>query len=120
MLTTAWATLTFEEAKAHQDALRNDPAFDPTFDQLIDATGVVSVEISLEQAKLLARQIFFAPTAKRAFVATQPAIFALGRFMETHHELAAGRDQTNVFRDMESALAWLQRGEVSRTGRTSL
>ena len=105
--TTASGVVTYEEAKSHQDALINDPRFNPTYDQLIDALGVTSIGFSLAQAQALARQLIFSRSSRRAAVAKGPSVFAMLRFMETHHELASGVDQTNVFRDMESALLWL-------------
>ena len=113
VLTTAWGVLTYEEAKTHQDALFNDPDFDRSYDQIIDAQGVTSIAFSLDEAKALARRPMFSHSSRRAVVAQAPSVFATFRFMETHHELASGVDQTNVFRDSESALIWLGKDPFS-------
>jgi hypothetical protein len=103
--------------KAHQNQLASDPNFDSTFDQLIDATAVTTMDASMDQAKITAQRQFFSPTSRRAFVATDPSIFGMGRFMEAYHDMGQQRERASVFRDRESALKWLNLKDDSAAGR---
>jgi hypothetical protein len=46
IITTGWGRVTFDEMKAHQERLLNDPDFDPQFNQLVDGTAVTALEAS--------------------------------------------------------------------------
>jgi hypothetical protein len=69
VITTAWDRVTFEEARAHQVI--------PVFNQLLDGTGITALQVSTEEAKLLARNSPpFSPSSRRAWVAATPFLFA--------------------------------------------
>jgi hypothetical protein len=77
VITTAWDRVTFEEARAHQEQLKRDPEFIPVFNQLLDGTGITALQVSTEEAKLLARNSPpFSPSSRRAWVAATPFLFA--------------------------------------------
>jgi len=104
VISTARDRVTFAEIKAHQDQLLQDSEFDPEFNQLIDTTAVTVLDVSVEEAKTLARRRMFSQTSRRAFLAVSPSIFGMGRLMEVyHHE----QSQIYVFYDLRSALKWL-------------
>ena len=106
--TIGYEHVTLADVKAHEEQLASDPAFNAEFNQLIDATAVTSWDVSVEDTKLIARQTFFSPTSRRAFVATNPAIFGMGRLMAAHHEMATrNEEQVCVFYELEQALRWL-------------
>ena len=107
VITTAWDRLTFPEAKAHQDQLAADPAFNPQFNQLIDAIEVTHLEISADQAKTLASRVIYSVESRRAFVATNPTVFGIARLMGAHDEIARAADRANVFSTRRAALRWL-------------
>jgi hypothetical protein len=102
-----WGHLRFDDFRSQQQALINDPDFDPSFNQLVDVSQATSVEMSAEEAKTIARRGIFARTSRRAVIATDPDIFGMGRMMDVYHAMATGRDQVRVFYDRESALQWL-------------
>ena len=102
--------MTFDDAKAHQDRLLVDPDFDASFDQLIDATTATRFDISAHEARILAERRIVSRESRRAFVATEPHIFGLGRMMEIYHEHLGN---AQVFDSMDEALKWLGR-EVQR------
>jgi hypothetical protein len=104
IVTTAEGWLMFDDIKGHQDRLLVDPDFDASFDQLIDMTGVTTLDISAQEARFLAERRIFSPESRRVFVATKPHIFGLGRMMQIYYErLGAGQ----VFSSMDEALKWL-------------
>ena len=112
IMTQSRDRVTFAEAKAHQDQLRSDPAFNPDFDQLIDPTAVTVLDVSSDEASELAGAVFFSPAAKRALAATRPAIFGMLQLMETWHHLANGGANICVFYDRAAALKWLGHSSV--------
>jgi hypothetical protein len=108
VITTASDRVTFAEAKAHQDQLKNNPDFQPEFDQLIDATAVTGFDISTEEAKSLCRTSpLFSSSSRRAWVAPNPLLFGMGRLIETYREIEGGGEQFRVFYNRSEALTWL-------------
>jgi hypothetical protein len=108
ILTTAQWRVTFDEIRDHQDRLLADPDFDARFDQLIDTTAATKFEISAKEARTLAKRRIFSPESRRAFVATDPHIFGLGRMMEIYREGLEYAD-VEVFASIDEALKWLER-----------
>ncbi|HUB80500.1 MAG TPA: hypothetical protein VMB03_16965 [Bryobacteraceae bacterium] len=96
--------VTFAEARDHQDRLLNDPDFDETFNQLLDATQADTLDLTAEEARIIASRQVVANTSRRAFVATDASVFGMGRMMEAYH---GSKSKTQVFYSLEAALAWL-------------
>jgi len=99
--------LTWEEIKARQDETKTDPSFDPTFNQIVDLRSVTAILMSGDQARMLARRQIFSHESRRAFVATNPSIFGMGRMWEIYTEFSKTPSQIRVFADLPSALKWL-------------
>jgi hypothetical protein len=110
IVTTAEGCVMFDDCKDHQDRLLADPDFDVTFDQLIDTTPATKFDISAAEARILAERRVFSPDSRRAFVATKPHIYGLGRMMAIYHEDLAYA-HAHVFYSMDEALKWLEREE---------
>jgi len=108
ILTTAEGRVVFDDIKEHQDRMLGDPDFDMNFDQLIDTTAATTVDISADEARVLASRRIVSPDSRRAFVAIQPHIFGLGRMMASYHEPLA---HAQVFDSMYEAVKWIQREE---------
>jgi hypothetical protein len=111
--TTAEGRVTFDDIKGHQNRLLTDPDFDATFDQLIDMTAATKFEISADDARTLAKRCIFSAESRRAFVATEPHIFGLGRMMEIYREGQRYAD-VHVFYTMEEAVKWLESAEIEK------
>jgi len=108
VITTASGRVTFAEARAHQERLRNDPDFRPEFNQFLDATAVTALDISNEEAKTIgSNSPHFASASRRAWVAASPFLFGIGRMIAVYREMAGGTEQFRVFNDREQALKWL-------------
>jgi hypothetical protein len=103
-------SVTFDEIRNHQDQLLRDPDFDPAFNQLIDVTTATRFDLSTDEAREAARRKIMSSASRRAFVASQTAIYGFGRLMEAHAEQHA---QIRVFYDRDSALKWLAVNEDS-------
>jgi hypothetical protein len=117
VLTTAWNRVTFAEAKHHQDQLKDDPSFDPDFNQLLDASAVTAIDMTVAEIKRLARRHIFSSTSRRAFVATSPDVFGVGRLMGAHLEMGRAPLQIHIFYDLAAALEWLGLDADPRVGR---
>ena len=85
IITRAVGCMAFDDIWDHQDRVLADPNFDPSFDQLIDTTPAIMVDITPDEARILAARPIASPTSCRALVATKPHIFGLGRMMEVYH-----------------------------------
>ena len=101
--------VTFAELKANADKLAKDPDFNPEFDQLVDATAMAELQVSVDEARTLAQVNLFSPNSRRAFVAPQPAAFGMIRLWSAYHELRSEPSDVAVFSDLATALAWLGR-----------
>jgi hypothetical protein len=72
VVSTAWGNLTFADMDAHQEQLAVDPLFSPEFNQLVDATAVAGINLSLDEAKKVAGRRLFSSTSRRAFPRKRP------------------------------------------------
>ena len=106
--TTVEGSIIFDDLKGHQDRLFADPDFDVSFDQLIDTTAAAKIDLSADEARILAERRIVSPVARRAIVAIKPHIFGLGRMMQIYHE-PLGNIQ--VFYSMVEAVKWIEREE---------
>lgn len=88
VISTRIGVVTCEEIKSRQDQTKTDPNFDPGFDQIVDLRLVTRFEMSLQQTRSLARRQIFSSKSKRAFVATSPSVFGVGRMWETYTEFS--------------------------------
>jgi hypothetical protein len=99
--------VTFTETRAHQDQLLSDPDFDPEYNQQIDLTGTTMLDMTVDEARTIASRKIFSSTSKRAFIASSPSIFGMGRLMQAYHEMAPEPSQARVFYDRDAAMKWL-------------
>ena len=124
VISTGVGVVTFEEMKAHQQKLLDDPDFSGEFNQLINAMDVTKVELSRDAAQDLTSRNIFSARSRRALVANKPAIFGMGRLLMTYFEMSSRPSQVNVFHELAPALKWLglegflipEKGEGASTG----
>jgi hypothetical protein len=107
ILTTGEGIVTFAELKLHQDQLLADANLNATFDQLVDFATVTKVDVSVEEAKLLARRAVLSPESRRAVIATEKSVFGMFRLAQAYHEMTEGHSHLGVFYDRAEALRWL-------------
>ncbi len=97
--------VTDTEIFAHNEKLRSDPRFDPSYRQLVDMTGVTEIRVSTSTINETSLDQFFSPGTRRAFVATDDAVFGMARMFALRAE---GLGQTiQVFREEGRAREWL-------------
>lgn len=107
VISTGSDRVTWQEIKDRQDQTKTDPDFNPGFNQLVDLRAVTSFDMTGGQTSALARRTIFSATSKRAFVAADPAVFGMGRMWEIFTEMSDNPSQIRVFKDLSSALKWL-------------
>lgn len=114
--TTLWGTMTPAEADTLYHALKNDPAFDPTFSELMDTTKVDSSQMSTSKVRESAKRSPYVGASKRAILVGSDLAFGLARVYSTYVDINGG-PLVNVFRKREEALRWLGvSGEPSASG----
>ena len=108
--------VTYQEVSDHQQALLQDPDFDPSFDQLVDGTKITDTSISGTEFRLISTTNVFGEGSRRAFVAPAlPAIYGMYRMGKILRDSES--DEMQVFRDIEEARKWL--GLVTLPPKTS-
>lgn len=97
-------------AELNENRLRmmDDPAFDPTFSELVDAWLVTTLALSGEHLRELAQASVFAEAARRAFVVPNNVHFGLVQMFQIHRVIAGSHEALQTFTDAESATKWLE------------
>ena len=102
----AYGNLIDQDVFKHQDKLRCDPDFDPSFSQLVDCTNITQIDgLSLKAISVLADRDPFGFGSRRAFVTPHNPDYDVLRLYEvltTVHE-----DVVVVFKDMTKACEFL-------------
>ena len=107
VFTKAYGDVFDQEAYAHQDKLRDDPDFDPSFSQLIDSTNITNVQnFSLEAIYTLAKRNPFSAGSRRAFVATNRLLYVMGHVFEAITR--DNPDEVVIFKDLTEARKFLK------------
>lgn len=84
--------------------LREDPGFDPAFQELLDLEEMAPPDLHYPDLYLMAHEIDpFPATSRRALVAPGALAFGLARMYQMIH----GDDNILVFRSRPEALRWL-------------
>ena len=100
-----WGAVTEDEVHDHNARLRSDPDFVSNYRQLVDMTGVTEIRVGTGMINSTSLDQFFAPGTRRAFVASNDAVFGMARMFALRAE---GLGQViEVFRDMNRAKEWL-------------
>ena len=99
--------VTAADIKALIDQAPHDPDFNADFDEFVDLRAVTGFDISGEEIRTLAGWRIFSPKSRRAFLATEPHVFGVGRMWEAYTEFSHDTTQIRVFYELAPALAWL-------------
>ena len=107
VFTVAYGILTDQDAYTHQEKLRDDPDFDPSFSQLIDSTNVTEADgLSTEAVYKLARRNPFGAGSQRAFVASNRLLYVMFHVFQTLTEDHS--DEVVIFKDLTEAREFLK------------
>ena len=105
VMSRIWGTVTNDEVHQHNQGLRTDPLFDPTYRQLADMSDVTLNTVSADNVQETARDQYFVPGTRRALVVSDDVTFGLCRMYATYAETLG--QVISVFRERKSAEAWL-------------
>lgn len=104
VLTTLAGVVTEDDLDGLENTMSKDPAFDPTWPVLVNATHLDPAAISAEGLRYRAAQV--RPLHHRvAVVAPADVVFGLARMFQMLTE--GNGNQIEVFRTPREALAWL-------------
>jgi hypothetical protein len=106
VMSTGSGVLTMADLLAHQEKLRKDPDFDPSFSQLSDFTHITTVDLDGADVQRLAQTTIFSPDSRRAFLVKSDLAFGLARMFELLRD-AEGEKGIHVFRNLNDALEWV-------------
>jgi hypothetical protein len=109
VFTTMDGVLTYREGMDLITRMGSDPQFDPAYTELADLRAITAVEMTMDQIVEMAVRRVFAPTSRRAIVATNPLYFGMARMYESHHEASSGGN-VRVFSDLAEAVQWIDAG----------
>lgn len=105
IVSTLYGTLTDADLHRGLAALAADPAFDATFDHLVDGCGITQLEVTTAGVRVAAQTDRFAATSRRAIVVSGDAPYGVARMYQC---LAPGDpDRLLVTRDPDEARRWL-------------
>jgi hypothetical protein len=106
VISVGYGRLTFADAEKHQQDLLAEPAFDPSFDQIVDCTRVTEFALSPEEVRIVAARSVFSHGSRRVGIAPDDLQFAMMRMFETYREIFGGGEVTQVVRTREEAMEW--------------
>lgn len=106
VLTTAKGRLTQEELLNTRLAVRNDPDYDVSFWHLHDLREADVANVLPSFIRILAKNNSVRSGRRSAIVVRSPLAYGLARMFGALRE---GRDQIQVFWDLDSARTWLER-----------
>ncbi|MGH7650281.1 MAG: hypothetical protein ACREMS_00410 [Gemmatimonadaceae bacterium] len=120
VMSRIWGPATEAEVLDHNQQLKTDPLFDPTFRQFADMTDVTEILVSTDTIEQTAHDTFFAPGVRRAFVAKEDACYGMARMYALYAESLG--QLVHVFREAAEAEAWLglrESGGISGDSKTA-
>ena len=108
VFTRGFGVVADEELLLHNIDLMADPAFDPTFDQLLDFTEVTGADIQSETIRRIARKRIFDLSSRRAIVVNTNLKFGFARMFQN---LRLPEDENiKIFWNLSEARNWLGLG----------
>ncbi|HSU15620.1 hypothetical protein [Longimicrobium sp.] len=97
--------LTDSDLLAVQARMRSDRLFRPDYCQVVDATGLSEVAVTLEGLCATAAGTVFGTGSRRAMVAPSDVAYAMGRMYKKLR--GDSPDRLEVFKEWAEAVAWL-------------
>ena len=107
IITRAVGCVAFDDIWDHQDRLLVDPNFDPSFDQLIDTTPAIMVDITPDEARILAARPIASPTSCQRLSCDEASHLRPGAHDGGVPCGSGIRRRSHGFYSMGEALSWL-------------
>ncbi len=97
------------------EGFKTDPAFEPSFNHLIDARGATRIDLSSDVMRVVSMHSIFNEKSRRAIVAEKDETFGISRMYQSLREAHEKPDQVQVFRKMAEARRWLGLDETTNS-----
>ena len=115
VFSTFQGVVTKEDILAQVEMFRTDPAFQPSFNHLVDTRGTTRYDLSAKDIRAVYSHSAFDEKSRRAMVADEDYIFGMHRMYQTLREAHENPGQVQVFRDMIEARRWLGLNEATNS-----
>ena len=106
VVNVASGTVNAQEMRENQQALRDDPAFKPSFKLLVDMRQVVDPDVTSEELRDLALSSPFDPGVRRAYVVSSRTQFGKTRLYQAI--IGARSHKYGIFETWDEAVAWIE------------
>ncbi len=111
--------ITPSDVRDEINAVTSDPKFDPSFDQMVDASqGAPVSDFPTDKVREFAASSIYSKTSRRAIVMSGDLGFGLARMFATYREIR-GELNLQIFRERNAALQWLGAKDPSTPGEQS-
>jgi len=107
VFSTFQGVVTPKDIVGQVEGFKSDPAFQPSFNHLIDTRGTTRFDISFADMNAVSLHSTFNEKSRRAVVAEKDETFGIARMYQLLREASEKPDQVQVFRDMAEARRWL-------------
>jgi hypothetical protein len=107
IFSTFQGVVTKEDISGQVEGFKTDPAFQPSFNHLIDTRGTTRFDLSSQGMRLVSMHSIFNEKSRRAIVAEKKEIFGIARMYQLLREVNNKPDRVQVFRTMAEARRWL-------------
>lgn len=109
VLMTATGPTSTSDIADVQRRLREDPHFQPTFNQLFDFRNATPTDVHNRQVEALLESSPSAPSSRRAYVVSPGVSYGMARMAAAMAEYQ--KRMVRVFLSMDAARAWVMTGE---------
>ena len=115
VFSTFQGIVTQEDILAQVEKFNTDPAFQPSFNHLVDTRGTTWFNVTGKGMHAISMHSAFNEESRRAIVAATSELFGMARMYRLLRETHKKPDQVREFRSMEAARLWLGLDETTNS-----
>ncbi len=115
VFSTFQGVVTKEDISGQVEGFKTDPAFQPSFNHLIDTRGTTRFDLSSKGMRAVSMHSIFNEKSRRAIVAEKDEMFGVARMYQLLREVHEKPDPIRVFRTMAAARRWLGLDEATNS-----
>ncbi len=115
VFSTCQSVVTHKDILAHIERFNTDPAFQPSFNHLVDTRGITRFDVSIAEMRVISLHSAFNEKSRRAIVAEETELYGAGRVYQILREEQRKPDEVRVFRNMAEARCWLGLDEATNS-----
>ncbi len=115
VFSTFQGVVTQRDILAQIERFNTDPAFQPSFNHLVDTRGTTRFDVSIAEMRVVSLHSAFNEKSRRAIVAEEAELYGAGRVYQILREEQKKPDEVRVFRNMAEARCWLGLDEATNS-----